>query len=258
MGQTNSHDVELQDSAAHFDNLEAVHLEALWKAFTEVASGFALNLDEFLRIFSVLAGPLGDTPEEMQEFAYHLFQRFLPSESSIHVVDSMEVFIGLAFIANMTLEDRVNFVFDCFDFDADGKLDIGEVTLSLKSTDAALTKLVKGSGEDPSNVTKTTPEDTIVVLAREWFASCAGSLDDDVFITRDQFVRYCIDPDQSVRAIFEVGTCSIFCLMTRFLTLFASAPYVLMVAAIWQGGGRDIVRDGRGANAGGHGKRRAT
>ncbi|CAM9091617.1 unnamed protein product, partial [Phaeothamnion confervicola] len=85
-------------------------------------------------------------------------------------IDALEVILALLFTSKMPLPEKVDFLFDCMDYDGDSDLDLREFTLSLKSAEAGLAKL---RGKQPAM------EQKIQDLACRWYKRMLGQEDDD-------------------------------------------------------------------------------
>ena len=127
-----------------FLNLSLSALEALWEAFNDVADGFGITLVEMQQICGELAAELRLNRAKLDERVQQLFVLFDDDENGL--VDAIEFLSTIAVASGMTIRDKLEYVFNCYDFDGSQQLTIDEVTLAMKCT---LTGLCKLSGTTP-------------------------------------------------------------------------------------------------------------
>ena len=125
--------------ASLFLNLSLSALEALWEAFNDVADGFGITLMEMQQICGELAGELRLNRAKLDERVQQLFVVFDDDENRL--VDAIEFLSTIAVASGMTIRDKLEYVFNCYDFDGSQQLTIDEVTLAMKCTLSGLCKL---------------------------------------------------------------------------------------------------------------------
>ncbi|KAJ8602363.1 hypothetical protein CTAYLR_004254 [Chrysophaeum taylorii] len=144
-----------QPSIRLFINLSSGGIEALWEAFNDVSSetcvernnrmqvadGFGISLPEMQLVCAQLSGELALARPQLDLQVETLFRELDADNNAL--VDAIEFLASLAAASGITLHDKLEFVFNCFDFDATGKLSVDEITLAFRCTLMGLCKLCK-------------------------------------------------------------------------------------------------------------------
>jgi Ca2+-binding EF-hand superfamily protein len=172
---------EFIEEARPFLNLPSDSVRKLWDAFNDVAEGFGLNSDEFKTICEAakLHEFLATSRTELDAAAERIFVAFDTDENDL--VDALEFLATFSLASGMSLDEKINFVFNCYDFDESGELTMDEMCLSFKST---LTGLCKLSGQPcPTEL-------ELEELAGAAFA--AADSDSDNKISRQEFEHFCL------------------------------------------------------------------
>ena len=94
---------------------------------------------QFAQVCSVLAAELNVGAEEMDAKSKALFA--LLDTDMNDAIDSLEFLATMALVSGMSLHDKMQFSFNCYDFAEAGALQADELTLMFKSTVAGLCKL---------------------------------------------------------------------------------------------------------------------
>lgn len=121
-------------------NANKACMEAAWNNFNEVAEGFGLNQEEFRRVLDVPGF------RATRADADKVFEAFDTDENNL--VDALEFLTTFALTSAMTLEEKVQYTFRCYDFDESGELTVDEMTLSMKSTLTGLAKMTGSVAPD--------------------------------------------------------------------------------------------------------------
>ncbi|RLN68841.1 hypothetical protein BBJ28_00002720 [Nothophytophthora sp. Chile5] len=242
--------VALADAILPFDNLRVHEIEAYWRAFYDHVTSFALTKSELRSICCHAATCVG-APQassslvaEYAEAAFDLFadpsmqrrwqqlqpgtrlppsQQFPSTDDHSAVIDALEFFSSIAFVAAIPLDEKVDLLFDSWDLSEDGALDLDEFTISLKSTLSGLAKILRpvvpslsASGNRSASFEAAIDEDEIVLLAESAFreiASCGAAsttaskdkavTQDPVTITCEQFRDFCVK-NKRAKALFDL------------------------------------------------------
>ena len=125
--------------AVPFLNLPSTAIEKLWTSFELNADGWGLSPVQFAQVCSVLAAELNVGAEEMDAKSKALFA--LLDTDMNDAIDSLEFLATMALVSGMSLHDKMQFSFNCYDFAEAGALQADELTLMFKSTVAGLCKL---------------------------------------------------------------------------------------------------------------------
>jgi WD40 repeat protein/Ca2+-binding EF-hand superfamily protein len=182
--------VELVDEAKPFSNLSTEAIQDCWDKFNEVAEGFGISINVFKAVTSVLVHEIAEGDEDqLNDYAEACFKGLDTDENDL--IDALEFLATFALISAMNLDDKIKFMFDCYDFDESGMLTIDEMTLSLKSTITGLAKLA--GVESPS-------EQDLEFISQSAFKS--ADLDSDSKISFEEFRIYCVEHPE-VRSYLE-------------------------------------------------------
>ena len=102
--------------------------------------GFGISINVFKAVTSVLVHEIAEGDEDqLNDYAEACFKALDTDENDL--IDALEFLATFALISAMNIDDKIKFMFDCYDFDESGMLTIDEMTLSLKSTITGLAKL---------------------------------------------------------------------------------------------------------------------
>jgi microtubule-associated protein-like 6 len=182
--------VALVPEALPFSNLSTEAIQDCWDKFNEVAEGFGISINVFKAVTSVLVHEVAEGDEDLlNDYSEACFKSLDTDENDL--IDALEFLATFAMISGMALDDKVKFMFDCYDFDESGMLTIDEMTLSLKSTIAGLAKLA--GQESPS-------EQDLETISQSAFKS--ADLDSDAKISFEEFRIYCIS-NPEVRSFLD-------------------------------------------------------
>jgi len=168
-----------------FLNLPEKQIYLLWEAFNNIAAGFGLSPEEFTDIClaAELQSVLGMTENRVAAAAAAAFTVFDTDENDL--VDALEFLATFALASGMDYAKKIEFAFNCYDFDESGELTVDEMTLSFKSTLLGLAKL---TGEEPPS------DEKLEELANYAFQKADRNADNK--ISRQEFRDYCIfEPD---------------------------------------------------------------
>lgn len=214
---------ELAGEMDAFDNLRVAEIEALWRAFYDYAASFALTRAQLRTVCCSAARalrPQASTAKATADAdrAFAVFAQPASAAASayarggsgdsrdLQVMDALEFFSAVAFIAAAPLDDKIDLLFDSWDMSEDGELDLDEFTISLKSTLWGLGKIVRvRAGKSPTETTQVraqTPisEDEAITLASTIFreirmsATASNAITDNdrsETINCEQFRQYC-------------------------------------------------------------------
>ncbi|CAM9719268.1 unnamed protein product, partial [Discosporangium mesarthrocarpum] len=122
-----------------FLNLSLGGVNTLWEAFNDIADGFGINIHEFKEICAELAEELQLNRVKIDQRSEKLF-RILDTDNN-GLVDAIEFISAMACTSGMGVIDKLEFLFNCYDFDSSCRLTIDEMTLAMKSTVTGLCKL---------------------------------------------------------------------------------------------------------------------
>jgi Ca2+-binding EF-hand superfamily protein len=173
------------DEVKPFLNLPEKQIYLLWEAFNNIAAGFGLSPEEFTDIClaAELPAVLGLTENRVAAAAAAVFTVFDTDQNDL--VDALEFLATFALCSGMDYAKKIEFAFNCYDFDESGELSVDEVTLSFRSTLLGLAKL---TGEEPPSEAK------LEELANYAFQKADRNADNK--ISKQEFRDYCIfEPD---------------------------------------------------------------
>ena len=203
MGQTIGRPVRLQPTLWPFVNLPKSIVNDLVCAVVEVSeSGYSITLQELQQIIQLsLHEYLSD--EKVNDYSNALFDLFnadaLPGCDEI---DSFELLGVLCLVSGMTLEDKVEFLFDIFDLSERNSLSINEVTLAFRSLVTGTRKI---SVHDTANATNNDDIDQVALEAFELVMpdslKYSPAMADDKKLTRQQFYAYVFNCPEAVSFI---------------------------------------------------------
>lgn len=129
----------LLSSASPFTNLPRRAVLTVWQSFNDVADGFGISQDELEEICTELKDELNVSKIGMAGKSAELF-RILDTDKN-GLIDALEFISALASLSGMRLNEIMEFLLTCYDFDGKQTLTIDEVTLALKSTASGLCKM---------------------------------------------------------------------------------------------------------------------
>lgn len=220
----------LAEEMTAFDNLRVREVEAHWRAFYDYAASFALTRNQFRSICCSAARALHAQAATSRAAADadRVFGLFAGRSASSQgygrtagdagdaVVDALEFYSSMAFVAAMPLDDKVDLLFDSWDMSDDGQLDLDEFTISLKSTLSGLAKILRlrappGQPDAFVRLTGALDEAELAVLAEATFrdirsASVAASVtpqNGQESVTCEQFRQFCTT-NQRAKALFAL------------------------------------------------------
>ena len=168
-----------------FLNLPEKQIYLLWEAFNNIAAGFGLGPEEFTDIClaAELPNVLGLTENRVAAAAAAVFTVFDTDENDL--VDALEFLAAFAMCSGMDFAKKIEFAFNCYDFDESGELSVDEMTLSFRSTLLGMAKL---TAEEPPSEAK------LEELANYAFQKADRNADNK--ISKQEFRDYCIfEPD---------------------------------------------------------------
>jgi Ca2+-binding EF-hand superfamily protein len=130
--------------------VESSDIELAWKTFSDVyqphrgvCAGFGLSKQNFTELFSAedLREAIENGPQDadFSSLCSSCFQAFDTDENGL--VDALEVLATLAMASKMSDAEKLEFVFNCYDFDGTGKLSLTELSLSMEFTLIGLCKM---------------------------------------------------------------------------------------------------------------------
>ncbi|CAM9399079.1 unnamed protein product [Ascophyllum nodosum] len=125
------------DRAKPFVNLPRDAIGALWQEFNLCAENWGIDLTFFGELCQAMARSM-DT-EFNEESNKALFSAFDTDKNGL--VDGLEFMSTLGMVSGMTREDKIEFVFTCYDVGGRSNLSMDELFLLLKSTATGLCKL---------------------------------------------------------------------------------------------------------------------
>ncbi len=154
MGQQIGKPVQLQPGISPFVNLPKSIVIDFRCAVTEVSeSGYSLCLQELQQIIQLcLHEYLSD--EKIIDYANALFGLFNADAKKCDggdEIDSFQFLGTLCLVSGMTLEQKAEFLFDLFDLNEKGEVNINEVTLAFRSLVYGTRKIVVGDTENNVN-----------------------------------------------------------------------------------------------------------
>lgn len=130
---------KLVSAADPFVNLPKKAIQHTWQMFNDIADGFGINKEELEEICADLKEELNISRLGMLEFTASLF--FVLDTDSNGLIDALEFIGAISSVSGMRLNEVLEFVLRCYDFDGTEFLSVDEVTLALKSLSTGLSKL---------------------------------------------------------------------------------------------------------------------
>ena len=117
-----------------FLNLPEKSIHLLWESFNNISAGFGLTSEEFADICDAaeLGNVLKLSESKLRALSLEIFACFDTDENDL--VDALEFLATFALTSGMDFDSKIDFVFNCYDFDESGELTVDEMTLSFKST----------------------------------------------------------------------------------------------------------------------------
>jgi Ca2+-binding EF-hand superfamily protein len=163
-----------------FLNLPTQAIRQLWTAFNDIAEGFGLTPEDFTDIClsANVHEFMNTTHAKLKLQCRQLFRSFDTDDNGL--VDALEFLATFALVSGMNVKDKIDFVFDCYDFDESGELTVDEMTLSFKSTLCGLTKM---TGEEQPTETE--------LEAQAATAFLRADQNDNNKISRREFHEFC-------------------------------------------------------------------
>lgn len=141
---------KIKEEALPFINLPRSLVHDLRQTIYEVAEGYGLTLQELREIIRLCLREFLRIPEtNIDEYSDVLFQLFNGDESSSEgkqqhqLVDSFEVLATIGLASGMELNEKIHFIFDLFDFNETGDLNLNETTLAFRTIMSGASKLVR-------------------------------------------------------------------------------------------------------------------
>ena len=148
MGQTIGK-AQIQQGALPFVNLPRSLVIDLRQAVHEVAEGYGLVLSELQEVIRISLREFLRISEcnidECSEVLFNLFKVDASADCSESLIDSFEFLAALCLVSGMQPGEKINFIFDLFDFNESGQLDVNEVTLAFRASASGTTKLSAAS-----------------------------------------------------------------------------------------------------------------
>ena len=186
-----------------FVNLPRVACQRLWESFHDVAEGFGLQLDELQEICYVLDRVMATEKDQLDVLVERLFRILDTDENGL--IDALETQVTMCALSSMSIHEKAEFMFNCFDFDESGRISLDETTLLFRQ---ALSGTAKASASMPPH------EEAVANIAAEIFRrnrsdpnSGVGppdqkdggwtgtmtdlSSDENAYISKAEFVEFC-------------------------------------------------------------------
>ena len=129
----------LVTSAEPFSNLSRRAISLVWQNFNDIADGFGVSKDEMQEICVTLKDELNISRLAMLEKSSSFFQTLDTDKNGL--IDALEMVSCIAAISGMTLNEIIEFILSCYDFDGTQMSNTDEVTLALKSVATGLAKV---------------------------------------------------------------------------------------------------------------------
>ena len=146
------------DNVQPFVNLPRVACQRLWESFHDVAEGFGLQLDELQEICYVLDRVMATEKDQLDILVERLFRILDTDENGL--IDALETQVTMCALSSMSIDEKAEFMFNCFDFDESGRISLDETTLLFRQ---ALSGTAKASASMPPH------EEAIANIAAEIF-----------------------------------------------------------------------------------------
>ncbi|KAL7535708.1 hypothetical protein ACHAXR_006679, partial [Thalassiosira sp. AJA248-18] len=127
----------IQSGAKPFVNLPRSLVASLSQSVYEVAEGFGLGEDELKKIVQIslheyFARLSESSIDECSEALFALFSADAPDVKET-LIDSFEFLATICVVSGMQLDEKISFIFNLFDFNETGKLNINEATLAFRA-----------------------------------------------------------------------------------------------------------------------------
>jgi Ca2+-binding EF-hand superfamily protein len=158
-----------------FVNLPRVACQRLWESFHDVAEGFGLQLDELQEICYVLDRVMATEKDQLDVLVEKLFRVLDTDENGL--IDALETQVTLCALSSMSIDEKAEFMFNCFDFDESGRISLDETTLLFRQ---ALSGAAKASARMPPH------EEAVQNIAAEIFRRNRANFGDDGVAPPDQ------------------------------------------------------------------------
>jgi hypothetical protein len=129
----------LVSSAEPFSNLSRRAISLVWQNFNDIADGFGISKDEMQEICVTLKDELNISRLAMLEKSSAFFHTLDTDKNGL--IDALEMVSCVAAISGMTLNEIIEFILSCYDFDGTQMSNTDEVTLALKSVATGLAKV---------------------------------------------------------------------------------------------------------------------
>ena len=192
---------KIKEEALPFINLPRSLIYDLRQTVYEVAEGYGLTLQELREIIRLCLREFVRIPEtnidECSDALFHLFSDDEASSESKQqqLIDSFEVLATIGLTSGMELNEKINFMFDLFDFNETGDLNLNETTLAFRTIMSGASKVVR--------LTSPVDLDFIDRVAIEAFESLSSKNNlnlssvaiatDDGRLNRNKFFNYVFD-----------------------------------------------------------------
>ena len=132
--------IKVHPDAIPFMYLPRGRVIDLREAFHDVAEGFGLTLEEFQDIIRFSLKEYLDTSEiyssyfdqKLNGMGQMLFELYHRGNERNNLVDSFEFICSICLLSGMSISEKLNFIFDVFDFDESGMISVEEFTLMLR------------------------------------------------------------------------------------------------------------------------------
>eukprot|EP01083_Nonionella_stella_P220257 788242_1 len=143
MGQTLGK-AQIHHDATPFVNLASSQVDTLSRCVYEVGEGFGLSRQELRQIIEIsLSEYLKLSKSSIDECSDALFALFNSSRTaspppdysapSDDLIDSFELLSTICIVSAMRMDEKLDFLFNLFDFNDTSKLSINEVTFILRA-----------------------------------------------------------------------------------------------------------------------------
>jgi hypothetical protein len=126
-----SDNLVLVDAILPYDNLSISEIEAYWRSFYDHASSFALTRNQFQVVCSHASCMIdrhASTKKSIENadkvfdvFVYHHSSSSNNKPESASVIDALEFLSVVVFISEISLEDKIDLLFDSWEMSEDGK-----------------------------------------------------------------------------------------------------------------------------------------
>jgi Ca2+-binding EF-hand superfamily protein len=148
------------------------------KRYQQITIKFSLSLPQFC---DVLALKPGDPLAKVH------FDKFATARTP-DLVDAMEVITGIAFFANATLDEKIQFIFNLYDFDELGTITMDELNILMRTTCRTMAKI--GSMNTPGG-------DDLQAYSLEVFKFCREDPDGELSLA--DFTRWAASKQHLLR-----------------------------------------------------------